>query len=283
MLAINVPLKRGPPDSNAADNPVRPRFSEFYDELEKIGAVFRLFGTLELEDPIIGRTNRMVESYKVEGVNLDSRRRATIPSRAESRDVPDSEYPVLPPLRVPISTNCLIYAVKDSVEIGPPASFEVYEETRVRSLPWLTRAARMTDQFRPWGSQRLQGIIQLLIFFWMLNDDSTEADIRRFVKESRQRVVSDYPGTFWADNINNLCSFTYANLASHISLPANVIDTRTPHPPAHQRAVRHLDEPVRLDDGVTSPKPLPLKAEHLQKYLCDTSYMSNLDVSKPVR
>ncbi|BGP11607.1 hypothetical protein JCM10049v2_007517 [Rhodotorula toruloides] len=227
-----VPQKRGSPDdSSAATPPIRPRFDEFYDELEKTGAVFRLFGTIELEDPIIVRTMRKAESFKVEGINLDSARRATIASRAETADVPDSEYAVFPPLRVPVSINCLIYAVKDTVEIGSPASYDVYDETR-----------------------RLQGIIQLLVFYWMLDDDSTEADIRRLLDQFRQRVLSDYPGTFWANNIHDLGSFTYADLASHVSLPENAIDTRTARPPrrpGRRRAPGQArDSPVQPMSGV---------------------------------
>lgn len=88
----------------------------------------------------------------------------------------------------------------------------------------------------------------------MLDDDSTEADIRRLLDQFRQRVLSDYPGTFWANNIHDLGSFTYADLASHVSLPENAIDTRTARPPrrpGRRRAPGQArDSPVQPMSGV---------------------------------
>lgn len=134
--AVVVPQKRGQPDdsgesaSPVARSPVRPDFQDFYEPLERMGAVFRLFGTIDITDPLVLRRD-VPTIFKLDGLNLDSRRRKTVQPRDEPEDTRDSNHPAFPPLLVPVSMNFLIYAVKESVEIGPPVSFAVMDETRV--------------------------------------------------------------------------------------------------------------------------------------------------------
>lgn len=134
--AVVVPQKRRLPDdpgesaSPSAAPPVRPDFQDFYETLERMGAVFRLFGTIDIMDPLV-RPQDPPTVFKLEGLNLDSPRRKTVQPRDEPKDVLYANYPVFPPLLVPVSMNLLIYAVKESVEIGPPVSLAVMDETRV--------------------------------------------------------------------------------------------------------------------------------------------------------
>ncbi|BGP27332.1 proteophosphoglycan ppg4 [Rhodotorula toruloides] len=287
--AAVVPQKRGPPnDSGEVARPflppVRPDFENFYETLERIGAIFRLFATIDISDPLVSRRSPP-QVFKLEGLNLDSCRRKTVDNREEPPEIPNSDYPVLPPLLVPVSMNLLIYAVKESVAIAPPVSFAVMDETR-----------------------RLQGIIHLLISFWMLDDDSTEEDIRALVAASRQRVLSDYPGSTWADALQQLGSLTPADLASRVQLPASLIDSRSAPPPPPQGSSQRVDfetgkvetgDPIDAQayDEVTldAPSSPPLahpprmpaalspKAELLQKYLDTASYARTLGPSVPIR
>ncbi|KAL7341321.1 hypothetical protein BJY59DRAFT_98792 [Rhodotorula toruloides] len=134
--AVVVPQKRDPPDNSGespspfAPPPVRPGFQDFYETLERMGAVFRLFGTIDITDPLVQRRD-VPTIFKLEGLDLDSPRRKTVEPRDEPGGVLYSNYPVFPPLLVPVSMNLLLYAVKESVEIGLPVSFAVMDETRV--------------------------------------------------------------------------------------------------------------------------------------------------------
>lgn len=147
----------------------------------------------------------------------------------------------------------------------------------------------------------------------MLDDDCTEDDIRALVDASRQRILSDYPGSTWADALQHLSSLTSADLASRVQLPASMIDSRTAPPPPPQGTSQRFDfeTGIRIDaeaydealneasfDAPSSP-PLaypprtPLtkdmqtapsaKAEILQKYLDAASYAHTYGPSIPIR
>lgn len=128
-----------PPIGSTAPS-IRPPFTLFYESLERLGAIFRLFGTVQMPSLLVTRIDPIPQAYKLHGVDLDDPRRATVFYREENPALRDSMLPALPPILVPVSMNLLIYASKDRIEIGSPAPTAVYEETSV-SPPLLPRDA----------------------------------------------------------------------------------------------------------------------------------------------
>ncbi|GEM10966.1 proteophosphoglycan ppg4 [Rhodotorula toruloides] len=196
-----------PPIGSTAP-PVRPPFTLFYESLERLGAIFRLFGTVQMPSLLTTRVDPIPQAYKLHGVNLDDPRRATVFYREENPILRDSMLPALPPILVPVSMNLLIYASKDRVEIGSPAPTAVYEETS----------------------------------FWFIADNSTPDDVQVLIERTLQLLQNDYADSKWLGASQLLANgSTYDQIISLIATPPGLIDSRTP--PTSNRAVylRTLD------------------------------------------
>lgn len=117
-----------------ANLPARPPFELFYAAAEKQGACFRLIASNRKQRPSIVRANQdgSHTDFALEGVAPDDPLRL---SSSDAQKAPPGAS-ILPPFVVTLSTNLLIWAMRDRVRRSPTSPLCVRQEASVR---WFSR------------------------------------------------------------------------------------------------------------------------------------------------